>query len=337
MLKRTALLCAAAILLFVCSCRRGEAVAVNAAADYPKQAVELISPAGVGGGYDLTIRSVAQCLQDTRLVSVPLPVTNKAGDGGGVSLAYLSENAGADNIISVFSAPVCLINLNGSTNLNYREDTTPIAKLITDYGCFAVSAESPYTSIAQVMEALKKNPRAVRIGGTSSAGSMDHIQFLKMAQAAGVGQLKNISYVGYEDGTGAAQLLGGHIDLLSTGISDTVGLVESGDLRVLATTAEKRVGSGIVAEIPTCIEQGIDATFYNWRGLFGPKDMPAYALKYWEDTLSKMVETAQWKDTCAKYGWDMDYMGHDDFENFLNETNEEYAKLLDETGLLKAK
>lgn len=333
--KRVILLLGAGLFLLSCACKAPAAASSQPLSDYPKQSVEFLAPSGSGSGYDLTIRSVAQCLQDTKLVSVPLPTTNKPGGGGGVSLAYLSENQGKDNIISVFSAPVCLINLNGSTPLNYQDDTTPIVKLITDYGCFAVSKDSPYHTITDVMETLKEDPDGLRIGGTSSVGSMDHIQFLKIAQAAGVDRLDQISYVGFEDGTAAAQLMGGHIDVISTGISDVVGLVESGDLRVLAITSENRVGSGIVAEMPTCVEQGINATFCNWRGLFGPKDMPDYALQFWEDTLYQMVQTREWRDICEKYGWDMDYQGHDEFQVFLEDANEEYAALLEQTGLLQ--
>ena len=132
------------------------------------------------------------------------------------------------------------------------------------------------------MDALKKDPKSVKIGGNSSAGSMDHIQFLIMAKAAGVTNLKEIDYISFQDGGAAAQLLGGHIDLLTTGISDVAQLAESGKLRVLAQTADKRIGTGVVAQIPTCKEQGIDATFTNWRGLFGAPDMPDYAVKYWQ-------------------------------------------------------
>ncbi|MEG2871136.1 MAG: tripartite tricarboxylate transporter substrate binding protein, partial [Clostridium sp.] len=141
---------------------------------YPKESIEMIAPAGPGSGYDLTLRSVTQCLHDADLVSVPLPVTNKPGGGGIASLEYLDENKGRDNVLSVFSPPLCLIHLNGSTPMNYEENTTPIAKLVVDYGCFAVNINSPYTSINQVMDALKENPHALRIGGTSSEGSMDH-------------------------------------------------------------------------------------------------------------------------------------------------------------------
>lgn len=302
---------------------------------YPKEAVEFIAPAGLGSGYDLTLRSVARCLQDTELVKVPLPVTNKPGGGGSASLSYLTENKGRDGVLAVFSPPLLLINLNGSTEMNYRDNTTPIAKLAVDYGCFAVSNSSPYMTIGDVMDALRKDPHSIRIGGTSSEGSMDHIQFLKIAKAAGVEHLDEIKYEGFENGGVAVQLMGNRIDVLSAGISDVVGFLESGDLRVLAITSDDRIGSGLIAEIPTCREMGIDAGFSTWRGIFGPKDMPDYAVDFWEEVLEKMTETKDWKAVCERYGWTMDYAGREEFTDFLGEASGEYSELLKEIGMLE--
>lgn len=300
---------------------------------YPLEAVEMVAPAGTGSGYDLTMRSVAQCLKNTNLVPVPLPVTNKPGGGGRVSLEYLAQSRGRDDVLCIFSPPLCLIHLNGSTQLNYRDNTTPIAKLVEDYGCFAVKADSPYQDLKQVMEALREDPQALRIGGTSSEGSMDHIQFLKAARAAGVENLKLIKYEGFENGGAVAQLMGGRVDLLSAGISDVVGLLESGDLRVLGVTSGERLEGEIISQIPTCAEQGVDMEFSNWRGLFGPQEMPDYAVEYWEETLQQMVQTEEWKNICRKYGWTMDYAGHEEFRQFLDDVDQEYAGLLKEIGM----
>ena len=303
-------------------------------ADYPTKPMEFIAPGGAGGGWDLTIRTVAKVLEDTKLVSVPLPITNKPGGGGGVNLAYLQEKKGSDRIVSVYSPPVLLINLSGQTELSYK-DTTPIARLITDYGAFAVSKDSKYNTLNDVMNALKEDPKSVKIGGNSSAGSMDHIQFLLIAKAAGVKNLKEIDYISFQDNSGAAQVMGGHLDLLTTGLGEVRGLAESGELKVLATTAEKRVGTGIIAEIPTAMEQGIDASFKNWRGLFGTPDMPDYAVKYWGDVLAQMVETSEWKEAANKNGWDLSYANAEDFKTFLDEQNENYKGILEEIGMLK--
>lgn len=62
---------------------------------------------GPGGGYDLTVRAMAQCLQETGLVSVPLPVTNKPGGGGRVCLEYMHEKRGSSDMLVVYSPPLC--------------------------------------------------------------------------------------------------------------------------------------------------------------------------------------------------------------------------------------
>lgn len=298
--------------------------------EYPLEAVELIAPAGRGSGYDLTIRSAAQCLQNTGMVPIPLPVTNKPGGGGRISLEYLEKNRGRDNVISIFSPPVLLINLNGGTELNYKENTTPIAQLVEDYGCISVKADSPYQNLNQVMEKLKMDPGSILIGGTSSVGSMDHIQFLKISRAAGVTDLKDIRYEGFENGSAVTQLMGGRVDILSTGISDVVGLVESGDIRVLAVTSDERLEGDVISQMPTCREQGIDAGFVTWRGLFGPGDMPKYAVLYWENVLKELSESGEWKKTCDRYGWTMEYKNHEEFSAFLDQMNEEYRELLED-------
>jgi putative tricarboxylic transport membrane protein len=302
--------------------------------NYPDKALEFIAPAGAGGGWDVTIRTVAKTLQDTKLVKVPMPVTNKPGGGGGVALSYLGEKKGSDSIITVYSPPLLLINLNGSTPLGYK-DTTPIAKLIADYGVFVVSKNSKYKSIKDVMEALKKDPKSVKIAGTSAAGSLDHLQFLSMAKTAGVQKLKEIDFISFQDGSAPAQLLGGHVDLLSTGLADVKALIDSGDLVGLATTADKRIGEGKFAQIKTCKEEGINATFVNWRGLFGAPGMPDYAVKFWRETLKKMSDSEEWKKAAKSNGWDITYSDGDEFNKFLETTNVEYTKLLQEIGMLK--
>ncbi|MGF1695482.1 tripartite tricarboxylate transporter substrate binding protein [Vibrio kyushuensis] len=299
------------------------------AKDYPPKTLSFVAPSGAGGGWDLTIRTVAKTLKDTGLVKANMPITNRPGGGGAVNLAYMQTQQGSDKLISVYSPPILLTNLTGASKYSYQ-DTTPLARLITDYGAFVVSKDSQYTSINQVMEALSKDPKSVKVGGTSAAGSMDHIQFLMIAKAAGVPNLNQIDYISFQDGGAVAQVLGGHVDLISTGLGDVAQLVESGHLSALAHTADKRVGKGAVAEIPTVKEQGIDETFENWRGLFAPKDMPAYAVEYWTETLEKMVETPEWAEARERNGWDDAYQNGAEFTKFLATTNEDYKEILAE-------
>lgn len=300
---------------------------------YPTKAMEFIAPGGAGGGWDLTIRTVAKVLQDTKLSPVPTPVTNRPGGGGGVNLAYMHEKADSDNMLSVYSAPLLLINLNGTSELSYK-DTKPLAGLIADYAVFVVAKDSKYKSITDVFDALIEDPKSVKIGGASSAGSMDHIQFLIMAKAYGVKNLSQIDYISFQE-SGVSQILGGFVDVFSTGLGEVSALLESGDLTALAQTADKRIGTGAVAEIPTCIESGIDETFVNWRGLFAPAEMPDYAFDFWADAIDQMVVTEEWKTALQTNNWDDTYMNAEEFSTFLDGVNEDFKVILDEIGMLQ--
>lgn len=309
------------------------AYAQKAPANYPSKAMEFIAPSGAGGGWDTTIRMVAKALQDEKIVSVPMPVTNRTGGGGGINLAYMQTKKGADDLISVYSPPLLFIKLNGTSKFGYK-DTTPLARLIADYGAFYVSKNSKYKTMKDVLDAVKANPASVKIGGGSAAGSMDHIVFLYVAKAYGVKDLKKIQYIAFQDSTGPTQLMGGFIDVFSSDIASLRGLVESGDIRCLGVTSATRIGTGIVATYPTMKEQGIDVEFANWRGLFGAPGMPDYAVSYWRDAIGKMVKTATWKKIMEEQSWTPYYMDQPDFVKFLDKVNQEYTEIFDEIGIL---
>ncbi|MCX7774994.1 MAG: tripartite tricarboxylate transporter substrate-binding protein [Rectinemataceae bacterium] len=321
---------AAACLLLSCA---GAAFAQKAPANYPNKPMEFVAPSGAGGGWDTTIRMVAKALADEKIVSVPMPVTNRTGGGGGINLAYMQTKKGADDLISVYSPPLLFIKLNGTSKFGYK-DTTPLARLIADYGAFYVSKNSKYKTMKEVLDAIKANPGSVKIGGGSAAGSMDHIVFLYVAKAYGIKDLRKIQYIAFQDGTGPTQLMGGFIDVLSSDIASLRGLVESGDVRCLGITASQRIGTGIVATYPTMKEQGIDVEFSNWRGLFGPPEMPEYAVNYWRDALAKMVKTETWKKIMAEQSWTPAYMDQPEFKAFLDKVNEEYTEIFEEIGIL---
>ncbi|GHS99734.1 tricarboxylic transport TctC [Synergistales bacterium] len=305
-------------------------LAGSAHAAFPSRNFECIAPAGPGGGFDTTMRMVAKVLTEQKIVSRAMPVINKPGGGGGVALAYI--NAKKDpHTIAVYSPPLLLINLTGQTELSYK-NVTPLAMLINDFGAFAVPKDSPYKTIGDLFDALKKDPKSVKLGGTSSPGSMDHIQFLHAAKAAGV-DVKGITYIAFQGGEALANLLGGHIDVYTTGMAEVVAMLEAGDIRVLALTSPERIKNGPLSQIPTLKEEGVDAVFVNWRGIFGIPNMPKEAREYMEASLKKMTETPEWDEICQRNGWTKVFMGSSDFEKFLVKTNEEYKSLLETVGL----
>lgn len=303
-------------------------------AAYPAKNFECVAPAGPGGGWDTTMRMAAKILTENKIITTAMPVVNKPGGGGGVGLTYMQRKKGDPYSLIVYSPPLILINLTGQSKLGYK-DVTPIAMVMNDYGAFGVPKNSRFKNIKEVFEAMKKDPKSVKVGGTSSLGSMDHIQFLVAAKAAGVKDLKGIQYIAFQGGEGLASLLGGHIDILSTGMTELAGPKESGDVKVLALTAPKRVAAGTLADVPTLREAGIDGEYVVWRGIFGAPKMPEAERKFMENALKKMTETPAWKEFCSRNGLVNVFMGSAEFSAFLEKSSNETKSLLSEIGMLK--
>ena len=79
-------------------------------------------------------------------------------------------------------------------------------------------------------------------------------------------------------------------------------------------------------DAPTAREQGLDVTLSNWRGLYGPPEMPEFAVAYWQKVLGEMVESPTWKQIAERSKFTTTFMIGDEFQSFLATTQ---ADLMD--------
>lgn len=298
----------------------------------PEQAIEIVAPAGAGGGWDTTARMAAKVFNEAGIIEQDIGVINKPGGGGAVGWSYIMEKNNPSNIF-VSSPPIIFVPLNGQSEYGH-EDFTPIANMIADFAAFAVRADAKWDSLNDLFEDMKKDPSSISIVGASSPGSMDHMQFVKVAKAAGVDVTK-IKYVSDQDGGALTSLLNGSVDVYSTGVAETVEQVKAGKIKVLGITSEERLEGETLSDFPTAKEQGIDATFINWRGFFGPPDMDPAALEFYETKFKELSDSSEFADIRSKYGWAEMYMDSAEYKAFLDKEKEDIQGLLDELGLGK--
>jgi putative tricarboxylic transport membrane protein len=226
-------------------------------------------------------------------------------------------------------------DINGTFEGKSYKDLTPLAKLITDYQIIVVKADSPYQTLEDLLTAIRADPHAIKFAGVSSPGSMDHVAFAKIAQAAGVDP-KELEYIAFAGGGEATTaLLGDNVTFLSTGIGESVAQLEAGTIRALAITATERLTSDLLKDVPTVKELGYDVTYEIWRGVFGPADMSPEAKAYWEEAIKKMVESATWKAQLEKLNWQDAYAGSEEFTAFLAQETESYTTMLTGLGFAK--
>lgn len=297
----------------------------------PEQSIEFVAPAGAGGGWDTTARMTAQVFNEEGIIEEDIGVINREGGGGAVGWSYIAGQDGSNHHMFVGSPPLLLVPLNGQAEQTY-EDFTPIANLIADYAAFAVRADAEWDTMDELFEDMREDPSSVTVVGTSSPGSMDHIQFVQIADAADV-DITEIRYVSDQEGGALTQLLNGSVDVFSTGVAETIEQVRAGEIKVLGVTSEERLEGEVLEDFPTMIEQDIDSTFINWRGFFGPPNMDEEAVTYYQEKFRELSDSEAFGEIRDQYGWNEMYMEGEEYQNFLEEQNSEMEALLNELGL----
>lgn len=324
-LSTVALAGSLALSLAACSSGGNE----SASSNYPEKGMTIVAPSGAGGGWDLTARAIAKTMNDTKIVEESIMVENKPGGGGAVYMAEFATKEAANDYVLLVNSPPILINNNkaeGNSPYGYK-DTTPLAQLTRDYGAIVVQADSEFKTLKDVLDAIKADPTQVTLAGGSAPGSMDHLVGVLPAFEYGIDP-KSVKYVSYDGGGEAvAALLGNNADVIATDASTIAEYVKSGDVRVLAVSSSERL-EGTLSDVPTFKEEGIDAEFTIWRGLFGPKDMSDDAVKYWSEKLDKLVETDEWKTELERNGWQSEYRNADDFTTYLENQEKVIVELL---------
>lgn len=296
-------------------------------AEYPSKNIEIIAPATPGGGWDATARAIQNVLDKEGIVEQNMNVVNKPGGGGEVGWQYLKGKDAHD--ISVNSSLVIANNLLGQSELTY-EDFTPLAILATEWISIAVPEKSDIKDGIDLLDRLKEDPASLTIAVGPALGNNDHLSFVRVAEEYGV-DVSKLRFLVYESGGDVlTALLGGHVDLATFSLSESLEQNEAGNIRVLATTADETIDG-----IPSWQDQGIDFTFPHWRGLMGPPDMTEEEIAYWDNALSEMVETEGWKNVLENNGWNDYYMNSKETKAFLDEQNEMYKELIDKAGLGK--
>jgi putative tricarboxylic transport membrane protein len=275
--------------------------------------LKMMIPANPGGGWDSTGRALGKALQDAGAAS-SVTFENKGGAAGAIGLAqFYNASKGDPNALMVMGAVMLGGIITGKPPVSVTQ-LTPIARLTTEYNVFVLPADSPFKSMKDVVDQLKKDPGSVKWGG-GSRGSTEHIAAAQIAQAVGV-QASKINYVPFRGGGEAtAAILGGNVSVGGSGYSEFQQYIESGKMRAIAVTSAQRL-PGI--NIPTLKEQGIDVEIGNWRGVFGAAGISAAQRDALTAAVVRATKSPSWTESLTKNNWTAALLTGKSFDDFVD-------------------
>lgn len=299
----------------------------------PSRNVEIVVGSAPGGSNDKTARSVEKAIVEAKLIPTSLTVVNRPGGGSTIAFAYVRQKKADPHTLLIGTTALLSNHIVGTSTISY-DDFTPIASLFNDYVVFAVNANSPIKTGKDLIAKLKENPQSVSIGFATTLGSHNHIAAGLLAKSIGVNarQLKAIAFKGSAEAI--TQVMGGHIDLVTTAAGNVANHVAEGRLRVIGVSSPKRF-PGALASVPTWKEQGANLVYGGWRAIMGPREITPQQIAYWEGVMRKVTETKEWKEDLERNYWSDDFLGSAQFRKELAKNYTDMKSVLVDIGLAK--
>ncbi|HSV78829.1 MAG TPA: tripartite tricarboxylate transporter substrate binding protein [Ramlibacter sp.] len=246
------------------------AATVSAFAAYPEKTVTMVVPFPPGGSTDAIARVLAQKLQEK--LGGTFIIDNKAGATGTIGAAFVKRAApdGYTLFVSSLGPFVIAPHLIKGVQYDALKDFDPITIAVQAPNVLVVPASSPYKTVADLLAGLKKTPGKISFA-SSGNGSSDHLSaelFWQQSATEGV----HVPYKG--GGPAINDLLGAQIDAGFVNINSIIQHIQSGKVRALAISSEKR--SPLLPQVPTLQEQGVKgAEVQSWQAIAAPKGIPA--------------------------------------------------------------
>ena len=298
----------------------------------PEKPVEIIVPTGAGGINDQNARLVQKSLQDMKL-PVPVLTVNKPGGNQSLAVVYLVQHPADPHYMFYSTATVFTNQLAGVTPHRYT-DMTPLALLLVDYSVISVAANSPLKTMRDLVDRLKADPESLAFGVVARGGP-NHLALAQSVRSGGADAKRLKMVVFKANAESITAVMGGHIHAVVSSVSAALPQALAGNTRILAVAAPQRVG-GNMANVPTMREQGINATgISNWRGLFAPRGITAAQAAYWEEALSKVVLTEEWKKQLDDNNLVSRFLRGREFAKYLDGEYADTRSVMSDLGLVK--
>lgn len=273
------------------------ALTCSAAAEtYPSRTITMIVPFAAGGPTDLLGRLLAQRMGE--ILGQTIIVDNVGGAGGMTGAKRLSAAPPDGYTIGIGTVGTHAQNqwLYDHPAYNSVTDFTPVA-LIAEVPIVLFSRKDlPVSNLNEFVAYAKANQAKMQFG-SGGPGSASHLACVVLNSAMGT----NITHVPYKGGEPAMQdVMAGRMDFECDIVSTVKPQIDGGTVKALAMMSRTR--SPALPDVPTTLEQGVDAQAYTWNAVFLPKGAPDDIVKKLNAAAVEAMNTAAFRDRLASVG-----------------------------------
>ncbi|GAA3739389.1 tripartite-type tricarboxylate transporter receptor subunit TctC [Spinactinospora alkalitolerans] len=298
-----------------CADRGGSA---ESAADYPAEDITLVVPYQAGGASDLSARTLATEMEQT--LGRSIIVENRTGGAGSVGLQHLAGQPADGYTIGYLPVETVMLGHQG-----YEVDPDSydlIGQMVSVPATIAVPADSPYESLGDLVEAAEEDPGTITVAN-SGAGSIWEAATNALGEATGA-EFNPVPFDGGAPAVTAA--VGGEVDAVVAGVSETAPSHADEQLRVLAVFDEEPSES--LPGVETAAEQGVDVTIGGWGGIGAPAGLPEEVRTTLEEAFTAAADSEEFTGVITDSGNIPVNVGAGEFAEFYDSELSRFEGLL---------
>lgn len=303
------------------------ATAVMADEDYPTQSIQVIVPFAAGGGGDFVTRGWSEKVAE--ILEQPVLVENRSGGATIVGTDVVAQ-ADPDGYTFLVANPNFVTNnFTADPPYDSMDDFEPVGLFTTYPMGLAVNSDLGIETVEDLLAHARENPGALNFG-SSGTGSTSHLATLLLMDMAEI-EMQHVPYGGA--GPAMADVAAGTIDLMFTGLSQSVPHVEAGRARLIGMSSLEVLPN--YPDVPPVQDtpdlDGFEALV--WWGLAAPAGTPAERIERMRDAVAEAMSDPDVAATYEVLDGDTTVSTPEEFGNFLQSEYERWSRIIEEADL----
>lgn len=294
---------------------------------FPDDTLNVVTHAGPGGGTDITTRMMM--LRGRRVFGQDMVVVNRRGGSGAAALMYVDSRP-RDGYTFMTMTQSHIFNIIQKSVPITIDQVAGIARATVDPTVIAVPANSEIETLEDVINASAAADGGLK-WGTTFAGGADHVNIHTFCKKA-----EGIPYtiVPFQGGGDiVTSLVGGNVDIAILNYAEGESQFNAGDLRPIVALSEERIGG--IPDVPTAMEQGIDAQAATVRGFSCLSGVPDERMAALEEGLIEAMNHSVYQTYLASGGMaSSSVVGQDGWNAHIERIFVESETALRELGLI---
>lgn len=289
--------------------------------------LRLVVPFAAGGGGDVLARFIAE------RVSPALGTVVVDNRPGGSTLIGTSEvvRAAPDGQTVLLNVPLLVQApaMQARPAFDPVRDLVPVTEIVTSPLWLAVNAQTVSAKSMAELGAAMRAPSAPKAYGSIGQGSSGHLLGHMLNETMKL-DLTHVPYKGSSQSILA--LLAGDIGIAFLDYVTLRPHVESGKLRVLACTGERR--SAITPDVPTFGEAGYPGfEFLSWAGFFVPAKTPADVVARLDAEFRRVIATPEAQAKFKELGYEPGRRTTAEFTAMVGADQRRWSELIRRVGI----